>query len=196
MMSYVRQEIVDNEKQFAQMSDAFAKIRTACNVLTNTGWETLPEDSLQRFVQYVNFASSFNIKRTAWDIFQNSDIISNFGDKELIMMISDLYNLTDILNKANEKYIDDNTSAMKTPVGNFSSSREYINALLKNEASKQFMASLTYGNYAFEAVIAQFNDVADFALYKIDKSGNYDSKYNNINEEFQKFLENGNITHN
>jgi hypothetical protein len=41
-------------------------------------------------------------------------------------------------------------------------------------------------------VIAQFNDVADFALYKIDKSGNYDSKYNNINEEFQKFLENKN----
>jgi hypothetical protein len=61
-----------------------------------------------------------------------------------------------------------------------------IGAMLENKDARQFLNHA----YTFEYMYATIIDIADYMLYLINKSGNYQSELRDMDEDFETFRKN------
>jgi hypothetical protein len=192
MMTLIRQEIADNRTTFVGMNEDFRQTKELCELLLSSHWKTLPEDSVSHLLTG-QVIKAYTVRHTAWDIFQNSDVIRNFDDKELIMAISELYVTMTELYKWWQIYIEENMAATTFHIKQeeFLGFSDYMNALLKIEKLRIFMEDIyIIQKYTFEEPIAATIDLADYTLHLINKDSNYQSDIKNLNENLNTFHKN------
>jgi hypothetical protein len=185
LMILLKKEIIDNKALFEAAQEDFLQTRKAYAIILSDEWKTMPNDTLRKYIFYARKGSAYILLNSAWNVFQNSEVIQNLDNKELIVTVSSLYKYLEMGSSIWEDFLKE-----KREVFNIyeTDRRDYIDALLKDKPSVEFMKKGSY-YYTFEQVFTYIIDMADYTLYQIDNSGNYQYKFDDIYEDFDMFRE-------
>lgn len=188
-MILLKKEIDDNKNALAAIKEDFVQTKQAYGILLSSGWKTMAEDSLRKHVFNATKISSYGLSRAAWNVFQQSDVIKNLDDKEMVVLLSGLYTSIDIMENWWETFSREK-SAMVDVRTNSDNFHEFVDALLSDKRALQFMENIyKYNKYTFEQPFENVIDLADYAFFLINKNSDYQYEFKNIEREFQTFLE-------
>jgi len=97
MTTLLIKELEVNKKWFQVQEKEFKQHIHAYNMLlaADKQWESIHEDSLQVYLGIIN-SPVYPFSTSAWQIFQNSDIIQKLSDKDLLIVLTDCYNYINI----------------------------------------------------------------------------------------------------
>ena len=186
MLILVRNELETNKEMFKKQEelikqdrDAFKKILEA-----NKQWSTIPKDSLDIYVLRVRLFMSLPLTTSAWQIFQNSEIIQKIPDKELIIALTECYfSVSTAHNVLMDFYWHRKKKIEPLEMDTY----DFLNALMNNKESVFFLQSMCEGNtflYLFPGIDATI----DYNISLLDKYGNFRYDMDNSNKEFELFI--------
>ncbi|MDR3287093.1 MAG: hypothetical protein LBT27_06595 [Prevotellaceae bacterium] len=178
MMTLIKKELNEN-KQWLRLriqvykdeSKAFQKILTA---KTDGNLRNIPADSLVQLIQQIqNITESF-ISANAWDIFKNSETITKFHNKSLIIQLAECYYWLDNARESMAMYYKEKTDAY-IYFDYEAFPYDYVDALFANEKSKTFVLKhINFYFYNIEINFTLFINIIDYTLYLIEKDENSD----------------------
>jgi hypothetical protein len=189
-MVLLKKEITDNQAVIGRIKEDFVQTKKAFGVLLSDEWKNLPPDTLSKHSFNARSVTSYNINRSAWNVFQQSDVIKNFDDKELIVALSELYGNINLMEEWWDIYCQEKMTAVSTRASG-NDRIEFLEAFLSEKKVYEFMEEIyTFNKYTFEEPFDDTIDFADYILYLIDKSGNYHYSFKDLDKEFEQFKAN------
>ncbi len=192
MMVLVRQELQENKEWLQNRVADYKKDFGIYQVLSYQAcWEKISKDSLLACIQDFNNGGSISSTRlNAWNMFQNSGYAQRLGDFDLVSKLSECYFYMRTAGEWWNEYLDAKNKASgiyDVLWGN--EPYAYLEALAKNEESKNFLQSYVLFNRNnqagnFETIITYI----DYILDLIDRKGNYNYEPKIKDDDFANFL--------
>ena len=186
MLTLVRSELETNKGKFKQIEEFFKQDRRAFQKILEADkkWETIPKDSLDEYVLRVRLSIAMPLTTSAWQIFQNSDVIQKIPDKELVIMLTECYfTISGGHNLIMEKYWGRKMKAVPSEIDTY----DFLNALVDNKESIYFLRLACEGNMFLDFFPAM-DALIDYNISLLDKYGDFRYDMNNSNEEFELFI--------
>jgi hypothetical protein len=169
LMTLIKKEITANKTTLANMRTDFMQTREAYGLLLSSTWKTLPEDSIRPHVSKAQNITSYTLQNTAWNVFQNSNVVRSFEDKELIMELSEWYLSIEEAYKWWERYSNEKMEAMIFRANDAPDIPVYIDSVVNNERSRRFLEDMSlYHKYTFDEPLANRIERADAVLRRLD----------------------------
>jgi hypothetical protein len=187
LMVLLKKEITDNKALFEATQEDFLQTKKAYAIILSDEWKTMPNDTLGKYIFYARRLRAHILLNSAWNVFQNSEVIQDLDNKGLIVTVSSLYKQLEMQTSVWEDFLKEKSEVFNIYVDE-TDKRDYIDALLKDKPSVEFMKKAYY-YYTFEQVFTYAIDFADYTLFQIDNSGNYQYKFDDIYENFDMFRE-------
>jgi len=192
MLILVRNELETNKSWFKKQEkvlnkdiDAFRKILEA-----DKNWATIPEDSLVVYINRFGHISFMQLTTSAWQIFQNSEMIQKISDKELVIRLTDCYYIINLISDfIMENYWDKKMQVI--PFEAFTADKLYdvLDALMNN----QELISFLYRSVSFDSFHEEFfpvvDAIIDYTLSLLDKYGNFRYDMDEKDKELESFIE-------
>jgi hypothetical protein len=168
LMDLLKKEITDNRDELVKMDEDFRQTKEAYGIFLSSRWKTIPEDSIGLYLNRTQNITSYKLRYTAWNVFQNSDVIGGFDDKELIVELSEWYSSIEEALKWWEMFSSEKMATATFRANNAPDIPAYVDLLLKNKPTRQFMEEMyVYRKYTFEEPFANIIAHADSVLHLI-----------------------------
>ena len=187
MLILVRNELENNKKWFKYQEETLKKDSEACKKIleANKKWSAIPEDSLAVYVRQFANVSIQQMTTSAWQIFQNSEMIQKIPNKELIIRLTDCYFVV----QASHDFIMKNYWDKKYGIIPFEQTELYgfLDAIMSNKEAVHFLQSMSKNIFAnaFPAADA----VIDYTLSLLDKYGDFRYDMGEKDKEFESFIQ-------
>jgi hypothetical protein len=187
MLILVRNELEVNKEWFKKQKQlleqdgyAFTKILEA-----DGKWSTIPEDSLQSYMNRFCYVRFQQLTTSAWQIFQNSEMIQKISDKELVIRLTDCYFLINL----SHDFIMKNYWDKKWEAIPFEHDELYdkLDAMTKNRESL-FILKIVSSN-SFSDFVYSTEVIIDYTISLLDKYGDFRYDMDEKDKEFESFIE-------
>lgn len=96
-MSLIRDELKSNRKKYENIVSEFSEDEQLSTLLAehDLKFRTIPEDSLKQFRFVLGHIRSFTYARNALDILKSSMLMQKISDKELLLQLTEIYEILD-----------------------------------------------------------------------------------------------------
>lgn len=96
-MSLIRDELKSNRKKFENIVSEFSEDERLSTLLAehDMKYRTIPEDSLKQFCTVLGHIRGFTYTRNALDILKNSMLMQKISDKDLLLQLTEIYEILD-----------------------------------------------------------------------------------------------------
>jgi len=187
MLILVRNELEINkgwfkyqEKNIKEDCYAYKKLLEA-----NKNWTSIPEDTLRAYRSQLNSRSYSQLSTSAWQIFQNSEIIQRMTNKELVIMLAYCYYTIDIIKEILEKYYwkEKEQAANVFELDLY----EYLDAVMNNKQSVYFFDGMD--RTSLWEIFHTIDAIIDYVILLLDRDGYYQYDNDKTDEEFSAFVE-------
>ena len=186
----VRSELETNKKWFKdqemmlkQRCRAYEKLLEA-----DKKWDTIPRDSLIDYRDELIQVGIYQLTTSAWQLFQNSEIIQKITNKGLVAALSECYFLTNtVYNTIMTNYWD----KMVEAVGILMYENELyatLDALVNNRESFYFLNLINQFD-SFWDMFTHIDTFIDFMILLLDEYGDLKIDMSGISKEFAAFVE-------
>ena len=170
----------EQEKNIKKDSYVFKKIIEA-----KGDWSTIPVDTLYAYRSCATSQSFSQLTSSAWQIFQNSEIIQKMSDKELVIRLASCYAWIDIVKGIIiEEYWNDKKRAIVSERNPY----KYFDAVMNNKESIYFYESMCIeDNGGFEELFFTIDFYIDYTISLLDRGGYYLYNMDENDNELQAF---------
>ena len=186
----VRDELETNKQWFKtqvkmlkRQSSAYAKLLEA-----DKKWDTIPRDSLIHYRNQILQTSFSQLSSSAWQLFQNSEMIQKISNKELVLTLSECYffiNFTYDFIMSN--FWNKRTEAIAMLMYE-NELYPMLDALVSNREAFYFLNALNQDD-SFWNTLTDIEAFIDFAILLLDKYGDFKIDMSGISKEFAAFVE-------
>jgi len=173
MLILVRNELVINREWFKSQekvirSDSYVYQK----ILEAEGdWSTIHPDTLNEYKTQTRSFSYYILTSSAWQIFQNSEIIQKMTDKELIIGMMNGYTFINLIHGIiMNEYWDEKKKAIALENDDTYS---YFETVMNNKESVSFYRRFSPDQSNFWDVFSVIDDVIDQMLMLLDNHGDY-----------------------
>jgi len=190
MLILVRNELETNKKWFKNQEKAMKEDRYAFKKMLEAkdNWKSLPDDTLSTYISRTFFMPFSQLSHSAWQIFQNSDIIQKMTDKELVIRLTECYffinKIEEILTK---QYWDKKMNVIVAePDPNI-----FFDALMNNKETVFFYTLMSSENLSSNilSVFPVIDAIINYNILLLDKHGNYRYDMDEKDNEYESFIE-------
>jgi len=193
MLILVRNELETNKRWFKRQETVLKKDIDAFKIILKADheWTTIPEDSLLVYINRLGHVSFTQMTTSAWQIFQNSEMIQKISDKELVIRLTDCYYIINLV----YDFVMNNYWDKKLKVIPFETfTAEGIYELLDELMNDKELVSFLYMSVAY---YSSFQDdffptadaIIDYTLSLLDKYGNFRYDMAEKDKELESFVE-------
>ena len=188
MLTLLRNELEINKEWFKIQENS---IKEDCYVYrklleANKNWKSFPVDTLTVYRDQLNTRTFSQLSTSAWQIFQNSEIIQKMTNKELVIMLTSCYNMIDIIKEFLEKYYWDRkekaTNVFELDL------YEYLDAVMNNKESVYFFDRMDKSTTFWDAFIT-IDTMIDYTLFLLDRDGYYQFDLDETGKALKEFFE-------
>jgi len=188
MLILVRNELEINKEWFKDQESYMKKDCYAYKKLleANKNWWSIPKDTLSAYRSRLESRTFSQLSSSAWQIFQNSEIIQKMADKELVIRLTTCYNTTDIIKEIIEKYYWDK----KEKAANVFELDlyDYLNAVMNNKESVYFFDDMSNSTSIWD-IFFVMDAIIDYTIMLLEKDGYYQYDMEKTDEDFILFFE-------
>ena len=187
MLILVRKELEINKKWFKDQEKIIKKDSYVYKKLleANKNWKSIPLDTLRYYRLQLNYREFSQLSTSAWQIFQNSEIIQKMTNKELVIMLASCYNNINIIKEIIEKYYwSEKEKASKVFELDL---YEYLDVAMNNKETVCFFHDLEESS--FEEIFFSIDTFIDYILLLLDRYGYYRYDLKETGKELNAFLE-------
>ena len=186
----VRKELEINKQWFINHEKT---IRSDCRVYMNIieakdNLALIPKDTLRVYQEIMRSTSDNQLTTSAWQIFQNSDIIQKMTDKELVIRLTECYWM---ISKIQDVVVEYYWGQKKKAYVFEFDSYQFFLEVLNNKESVYFytiMAGVD-GHYTnFLTIFSIAESFIDYAIMLLDKHGDYRYNMEENDKERVSFL--------
>jgi len=188
MLILVRNELEINKEWFKYQENYMKKDCYAYKKLleANKNWWSIPRDTLSAYRSRLESRTYSHLSTSAWQIFQNSEIIQKMTNKELVTMLAYCYNTIDIIKGIFEKYYwekkEKAASVFELEL------YDYLNAVMNNKESVYFFDHISNSTSLWDIFFA-IDVTIDYTISLLDLDGYYQYDLEKTDEDFQSFIE-------
>ena len=188
MLILIRNELATNKEYFKNQErimrkDAYVygKILEAKN-----NWKTIPEDTLKDYFNRTMYLEFNQLTSSAWQIFQNSEIIQRLEDKELIIRLTDCYFwIETIQDNMKTEYWNEKRLAVASEVDLY----KYFDALMNRKETVFFYTLLSSKDFANWNLFIFIDAIIDYTIMLLDNHGNYVCDMGEKDKEMELFIQ-------
>ena len=175
MLILVRKELEINKEWFKNHEKTIRKeYRVYKNIIeAKDNLAVIPMDTMQIYLSLMGSFSDSQLTTTAWQIFQNSEIIQKMTHKELVIRLTECYWLT---NKIQELVIKEYWDKKQKAFVYELDSYLFFSEVLKNKESVYFytlMGKVDGYNTNFMNIFSIAEAFIDYAIMLLDQHGDY-----------------------
>ena len=187
MLILLRNELKTNKKWFKNQKKIIGKDSYVFKKLleANKNWKAIPADTLSFYRSELNSREFSQLSTSAWQIFQNSEIIQKIPNKELVIMLAFCYNTTDIVKGIIEKYYwtEKEKAANEFELDLY----EYLDAVMNNKETVRFFDGLEESS--FDEILFTIDTIIDYTLLLLDRNGYYRYDLDETSKELDSFFQ-------
>ena len=190
MLVLVRNELEINRKWF---KDQKTFIQKDCRVYkkiieSKNNLDDIPIDTLKTYLYQLIIIQFEPLFSSAWQIFQNSDIIQKIDNKELIIRLTECYFWIDKIQKHIEKEYWN--KKMEVLLSDFIAEHpaQYLNAVMNNNKAVAFYTAMTKEFSPFWDLFPYIDAVIDYNLLLLDKYGDFQYNMTEKDKEYETFI--------
>jgi len=193
MLILVRNELETNKIWFKKQENILKKDVDAYQIILKADkkWATIPEDSLIVCVNRLGQITFTQLTSSAWQIFQNSEMIQKISDKELVIRLTDCYYLINLVyDFIMNNYWDKKLKVI--PFETFTTEELYdlLDELMSNKELVSFLyMSVSYLSSFHEGFFLTVDAVIDYTLSLLDKYGDFRYDMDEKDKELKSFVE-------
>ena len=189
MLILVRNELVTNKEIFKIQEEflkrdgyVYQKILEAKNNLAD-----IPTDKLKEYHLQILGLNIVSIKTSAWQIFQNSEMIQKMTNKEIVIRLTDCYaSMTSWYNFIMTHYWE---TKRKILVVELDDSYKFFDKILKNNEAHNFFDDFSLDKEDKWEAFLMIDAFIDYSLMLLDKHGNYKYDMDGSDKELSTYLE-------
>jgi hypothetical protein len=190
MLILVRNELKESKDWFQSHEKLIKKDRYVYKqILKAEGqFADIPKDTLNVYQSHVLSWSDYLLTTSAWQIFQNSEMIQKMTEKELVIRITQSYFLID---KIRETIMSEYWDKKKKLNTFLLDPYQFFDALMKNQESVFFMEvfSMEINENGFWTMFPLIDAFLDYTILLLDKHGDYRYDMDEKDNEINAFLE-------
>ena len=188
MLVLIRNELMTNKEYFKNQerimrkdSYAYGKILEAKN-----DWKAVPEDTLKEYLNRTMYLEFGQLTSSAWQIFQNSEIIQKLEDKELIIRLTDCYFwIETIQDNIKAEYWNEKRLAVASEVDMY----KYFDALMNRKETVFFYTMVSSKDFTNWNLFTFIDAIIDYTITLLDSHGNYVYDMGEKDKEFELFIQ-------
>jgi len=151
----------------------------------NKKWMSFPKDTLNDYRTQLNSRTFSQLSTSAWQIFQNSEIIPKMTNKDLVVMLTTCYNSINIVKEILDKYYWDKKEKA-TEIFELDL-YDYFDAVMNNKESVCFFDDI--GNSNLLEVFLTIDTMIDYNILLLDRDGYYQYDLDETSKKLNAFLE-------
>jgi len=152
------------------------------------GWKSVPQDTITTYLRRIANIYYSPLFSSAWQIFQNSEMIQKINDKELIIRLTECYFwIHKIEQHIEREYWDKKVSALVDDVI-VEHPYQYFEALMNKKESAAFYAAMARGNPLWN-MFPIIDAIIDFNISLLDKYGNFTYDMEEKEKAYEAFVE-------
>ena len=186
MLILVRNELVQNkavleyhEQIIKKQGDVYKTILENKNDLTS-----IPTDTLKEYQTQISSIYLANLTTSAWQIFQNSDMIQKMTNRELIIRLANCYNAMEVwMDSLNKDYW---AVLRKMMALELDDSYILFDSIVKNNEYLTFIS--TYSDEGVWIAFSQIDAMIEYTIKILDKHGDYQYDMEEKDNEFAAFI--------
>ena len=191
MLILVRNELRNNKEWFKSQEEAmkrdgyvYQKIFEAKDDL-----KSIPADTLALyFYQLMHFDIS-QLTSTAWQIFQNSEMIQKMSNKELLIRLTNCYIKINTLYESIIKDYWDTKKKMMSLFVDAVSPHDFFDKVLKNNEYAFFYYMFRLEQVGLWEIFPKVDAIIDYSILLLDKHGEYKYDMEEKDNEYESFIE-------
>ena len=188
MLILVRNELETNKEWFKNQEKYMRKDSYVYKkILEAKGdWKAVPKDTLRVYhSQTLNLGFS-QLTASAWQIYQNSEMIQKMTDKELVIRLTDCYFwINEIKELIKTQYWDNKIKAIAAEVELY----KYFDALMNNKETIFFYTLMSSDGYTIWDIFPLIDAIIDYTILLLDKHGDYRYDMHEKDKEIESFIE-------
>ena len=188
MLILVRNELETNKKWFTGQEKAMREDSYVYKQVLEikNGWESIHKDTLARYIHRTAYLQFEQLTFSAWQIFQNSEMIQKMTDKELVIRLTDCYFwINKIEEHITKEYWDRKVKAVAFELDPF----KYFDDVLSNRESAAFYSAMSSDTFIFEPVFSIVDAIIDYTIMLLDKRGDFRYDMEEKDKEINSFIE-------
>ena len=171
----------NQERDIQQDCYVYKKILETNGHLTSIPADTLNEYQIRMLVLEFN-----QLTTSAWQIFQNSEMIQKMTDKELVIRLTDCYFwINKIQEHIKKQYWDNKMKTVEPELDSY----KFFKAVMKNKESVFFYNLFSSEQFGFWNVFPFIDAIIDYTIMLLDNRGDYRYDMREKDEEIQSFIE-------
>jgi predicted outer membrane lipoprotein len=188
MLILVRNELVVNKEWFQGQYETIKKDRYVYKKIfeAKDDLKSIPKDTLKTYYSQMHSWFETQLSSSAWQIFQNSEVIQKINNKELIIRLSDCYwginRIYDIIIK---EYWDKKHKTNTFELDSY----KYFEAVLNNKESVFFFFLMGLDYYIWDFIFPSMTADIDYTIMLLDKYGNFRYDMSEKDKEFDSFVD-------
>ena len=188
----VRNELETNKKWFNNQEKilkkdigAFEKILEA-----DKKWETIPEDSLKVYIDRLGHLSFYQLTSSAWQIFQNSEMIQKISNKELVIRLTDCYFAINLgYDFVMNNYWDKKMKIFPFELYTVDGLHDMLDVYINNKETANFLFMSIACKNIYKSMFYSIDAVIDYTLTLLDKYGDFRYDMDEKDKELDSFIE-------
>jgi len=187
MLILVRNELITNKHFFKYQEKTMQKERLVFKKILEAEkeWSTIPEDTLKAYRSAICNFSMSTLTTSAWQIFQNSEMIQKMSNKELVIMLTETYfaiNASyDLIMKF---YWDKKLQAIPSEIDVY----DFFDAWIDNKESLILVHAFSQEDF-LQTLFVTIDAIIDFNILLLDRYGDFKYDTNETEEEFKTFYQ-------
>ena len=184
----VRNELETNKQWFKNQEKV---MRKDCYVYKKvleckSDWTTLSQDTINEYMFRTMYVEFNQLTTSAWQIFQNSEMIHKMSDKELVIRLADCYFW---INKIEESINEDYWEGKKKAIAPELDPYRYFDAVMNNRESVFFYSMLSSETFLNWNLFIIIDAIIDYTVSLLDKYGDFRYDMEEKDKEIESFIE-------
>ena len=190
MLILVRNELENNREWFKTQERIMREDSYVYKKILdlNGDYSSVPIDTIRELVAQTIALQFSQLTTSAWQIFQNSEMIQKMTDKELVIRLTDCYFW---INKIEElimtQYWDTKTRIMVSEVD----AVKYLEVLMNNKEAEFFYTMMSSGVFSSTIwnIFPFIDAIIDYTILLLDHRGDYRYDMADKDEEINSFIQ-------
>ena len=189
MLILVRNELKENKDWFKRHEKIIKKDKYVYQQIVKTDGQfaNIHIDTLTVYFNQLISWEDYILTTSAWQIFQNSEMIQKMTDKELVIRITECYSLIDkVMETIMTEYWDKKKKLNTFDLNPY----QFFDNVEQNKESVYFIKimSLDMDNNAFWLMFPLIDAFIDYTIMLLDKHGDYRYDMDERDEEMDLFI--------
>jgi hypothetical protein len=188
MLILIRNELKENKGWFKRqetfMKDDSRNYKKI--VAIKSDWKSIPQDTLTIYLNQLCRMSLDQLTFSAWQIFQNSEMIQKMTDKELVIRLTDCYFW---INHIKEFLIKEYWDTKRKVIPHEIDPYKFFDAVMSNKEAVVFYTAMSVDENQIWNLFPMIDGLIDYTMMLLDKRGDFRYDMDEKDIEINTYIE-------